>query len=172
MSTRRINGSMLLHLIRADWAAGATSTGLLGKLTATAWRLNQARAQGRGIAQLVGFLGIAADIVWLKLLMGADLPGEVCCGPGVRLPHGGRLLNINPAATIGSNVTIQQHVIIGNNLGHTEAPTIGDNVFIGPRASILGGVQIGRGARVGAHAVVLTDVPVDTLIAGPRAAIR
>ena len=39
------------------------------------------------------------------------------------------------------------------------APTIGDNVYIGAGAKIIGGIKIGNNVRIGANAVVFTDIP-------------
>ncbi len=77
--------------------------------------------------------------------------------------------------TIGNYVDIASEVMIFNGKHdiHSEdfkpinAPVvIGDYVFIGPRAIILPGVKIGRGAVVAAGAVVTKDVPDSTIVAG------
>ncbi|MFJ4039199.1 serine O-acetyltransferase [Microbacterium sp. NPDC090007] len=105
-------------------------------------------------------------MIWTKMLMGSDLPGGVVCGPGVILPHGGRLLSVNSRSVLGSNVTLQQHVILGTTLGDARAPKIGDDVFVGPRATILGGVEVGSRTIIGAHAVVTKSVPDDSIAFG------
>ena len=64
---------------------------------------------------------------------------------------------INPKATFGKNNVIQHSVTIGRIADGF--PIIGDNVFIGARAIIIGGVRIGNNARIGAGAVVTKDVP-------------
>lgn len=65
---------------------------------------------------------------------------------------------------------IQHGVTIGE-LGSHDAPVIKENVFIGARALILGPVTIGENARIGAGAVVLTDVPPDCTAVGVPAKI-
>lgn len=74
---------------------------------------------------------------------------------GVRINHYG-LIVINPAAKIGTYCDIHQGVNIGVSTDG-EAPTIGDNVWIGPGAKIFGGIVIGDEIMIGANAVVNKD---------------
>jgi serine O-acetyltransferase len=64
---------------------------------------------------------------------------------------------INTSVRGGKNVVIEHQVTIGAEKG--ESPVLGDNVFIGAGARIIGAVRVGTGAKVGANAVVLDDVP-------------
>ena len=64
---------------------------------------------------------------------------------------------INGAVRGGSGVHIEHQVTIGAECRKT--PVLGDDVFIGAGAKIIGGVQIGNGAKIGANAVVVSDVP-------------
>jgi serine O-acetyltransferase len=81
-------------------------------------------------------------------------PGTV--GYGVRLPHWGTIV-ISGGASVGENCQILHGVTLGdNNYG---APTIGDNVFIGPNVTVMGPVTVGSGAVLVANAVVTHDVP-------------
>lgn len=78
------------------------------------------------------------------------------------LPHGLNGIHISNGATIGSGVVIFQQVTIGSNTlkGHRRegSPTIGNNVYIGAGAKIIGKVTIGDNCRIGANAVVVTDM--------------
>lgn len=78
------------------------------------------------------------------------------------LVHGLCGVHVSAEARIGKNATILQNVTIGKNRG--KAPTIGDNVFIGANACIIGGVQVGDNVRIGAGAVVVKDVPDNTTV--------
>jgi serine O-acetyltransferase len=79
---------------------------------------------------------------------------------------------IERGVRIGSRVTVMHQVTIGRKdrvgLGQHggEVPVIEDNVFIGAGAKVLGPVRIGRGATVGANAVVTRDVPSHCTVVG------
>lgn len=84
-------------------------------------------------------------------------------GPGLVIQHG--FATIISAESIGQNCKIYQQVTIGYN-HKLEAPKIGDNVEICCGAKVIGGVVIGNNVIVGANAVVLTDVPDNSIVAG------
>jgi serine O-acetyltransferase len=60
---------------------------------------------------------------------------------------------------------------LGTTLGKVGAPRIGDDAFIAVGAKILGPVNIGTGARIGANAVVLRDVPAGAVAVGVPAKV-
>jgi serine O-acetyltransferase len=64
---------------------------------------------------------------------------------------------INGAVGGGDDVKIEHQVTIGAE--RRMSPTIGDRVFIGAGAKVIGAVRIGDDARIGANAVVIKDVP-------------
>ena len=84
------------------------------------------------------------------------MPPSVPIGPGFYLPHPGAV--VIQANRIGRDVTVQGSITIGMR-DSTGFPTIGNDVFIGCGARILGSITVGDGARIGANAVVLVDVP-------------
>jgi serine O-acetyltransferase len=91
-------------------------------------------------------------------------------GPSFVLIHGIGVV-INGAVRGGTNVKIEHQVTIGAE--RRESPVLGDNVFIGAGAKIIGSVKIGNGARIGANAVVLHDVPADSTVVGiPAKVVR
>lgn len=73
------------------------------------------------------------------------------------LPHGLNGIIVSHNAKIGKNATIFHQVTIGE--GNKGAPVIGDNVFIGAGAKIIGSVKIGDNVRVGSGCIVAKDVP-------------
>ena len=77
-------------------------------------------------------------------------------GPGLVLVHSNGVV-INGRVRGGSGVLIEHQVTIGAE--RRQSPTIGDGVFLGAGAKIIGPVTIGDGARIGANAVVLDDIP-------------
>ena len=77
-------------------------------------------------------------------------------GPGFVLIHSyGVVINTNVRG--GSNVKIEHGVTIGAE--KKEAPVLGDNVFVGAGAKILGAVRVGNDTKIGANAVVVDDIP-------------
>lgn len=87
----------------------------------------------------------------------AKFDGEPC------FPHGPLGVFVSNGAKIGKDAVIFQNVTIGSNtLNDTKsagAPIIGDNVYIGANAVIVGKVKIGNNCRIGAGATVYTDMP-------------
>lgn len=84
------------------------------------------------------------------------------------LPHGLNGIFITGAATIGENCVIFQQVTIGSNTlldsKNNGSPIIGNNVYIGAGAKIIGNVKVGNNARIGANAVVVKDVPDNSIV--------
>jgi serine acetyltransferase/thymidylate kinase len=77
----------------------------------------------------------------------------------IHMPHPYGIV-IHSKSVIGSRVTVMQQVTIGGkDLGRDEAPVIEDDVYIGAGARVLGAVRVGRGAIIGANAVITRDVP-------------
>lgn len=78
-------------------------------------------------------------------------------------PHGICGIFISQGARIGKNCTIFQQVTIGSNTLKDSrgygAPSIGENVYIGAGAKIIGNVKIGNNCRIGANCVITKDVP-------------
>ena len=83
----------------------------------------------------------------------------------VFLPHPMGIV-IHSGTRIGDNVVIGHQVTLGGRDLSPAAPQVEDGVYIGAGAKILGGVRIGRGATVGANAVVTKDVPAGTSVVG------
>jgi len=101
----------------------------------------------------------------VTLIVGIYLPRGASIGPGLRIHHFGGIV-ISPNVIIGCNCTLRNNVCIGNRLGGNDAPTIGDNVEFGVGSVVIGNIYVGNNARIGANAVVLTDVPDNTSAVG------
>jgi serine O-acetyltransferase len=100
---------------------------------------------------LAGFVQrLVAVFYGLEILIGAEIGG------GLYIPH--PLGTVIAAEKIGKNCSIIHSVTIGMRKDW-KFPEIGDNVYIGAGARILGGIGIGDGAVIGANAVVIHDVP-------------
>jgi serine O-acetyltransferase len=105
----------------------------------------------------------------IKAITRSGIGPETEIGPGVLFMHFGGVW-INPDSVIGSDCTIFQQVTITPG-GREGAPRIGDRVVLMAGAKVLGGVTIGDGARVGANAVVIEDVPAGALAVGNPARV-
>lgn len=75
---------------------------------------------------------------------------------GLSIAHAGAI-NVNQAARVGQNCRIHEGVTIGAS-GGTDAPVIGDNVFLASGCKVMGKVHVADGCVVGANAVVVKDV--------------
>lgn len=78
------------------------------------------------------------------------------------LPHGLQGIFISRYAHVGENCRIYQNVTIGEV--NRKAPVIGDDCLIGAGAVIVGDIRIGARVKIGAGAVVHTDVPDDCTV--------
>ena len=98
---------------------------------------------------------------------GIQIPIGVEIGEGLMLPHFGGIV-INSKSKIGKNCNILQNVTIGNTKrGKLKgAPHIGNQVYIGPSATIVGGISIGDNVLIAANAYVNFDVPGDSIVLG------
>ena len=74
-------------------------------------------------------------------------------------------------ATIGENCIVFQNVTIGHLRGQPSPPQLGNNVFLGAGAKVLGSVKIGNNVAVGANSVVISDVPDNCTVMGVPARI-
>ena len=103
---------------------------------------------------------------------GVDIHPAAKIGHGILLDHGTGVV-IGETAKVGNNVSIMQSVTLGGT-GKEEGdrhPKVGDGVLISAGAKILGNIDIGDGAKVGAGSVVLQPVPPHTTVAGVPAKI-
>ena len=87
-------------------------------------------------------------------------------GGGTRFPHRALGVVINKDCVIGENCTIGKGVVIGGRSGNPVVPIIGDSVLVGSNAVVIGPVKIGKGAQIGAGAVVVHDVPEYSVVVG------
>lgn len=107
-----------------------------------------------------------------QILTGIELPCETKVGRRLILEHFGGII-ISGDAVIGDDVVIRNGVTIGlRHTGTRGSPIIGDRVDIGAGAKILGIIRIGNDVAIGANAVVLQDVPDNSLAVGVPAIIK
>lgn len=102
-------------------------------------------------------------------LHGLDIPPSVPIGPGLYVPH--PVGTVVMAERIGANVTLVSGVTIGMR-NEARFPRVGDNVYIGAGARVLGGIVVGSDVSIGANAVVICDVPSGAVAVGVPARVR
>ncbi|TPV92613.1 MAG: serine acetyltransferase [Myxococcales bacterium FL481] len=96
---------------------------------------------------------------------GVQMDARLRVGEDLHLIHAEGPISIHPDAIIGDRCGIMHNVTIGTNMS-SGTPTIGDDVFIGVGACILGGVTIGDRVRISANSLVMTDMPDDSTVIG------
>jgi len=109
--------------------------------------------------------------LFVRLLFGPQIQLGAKLGKNVELGNGGLGIVIHRHATLGDNVIIAPGVTIGGTSKKYGAATIGRNTFVSTGAKILGPVKIGENCVIGANAVVLKDIPDNSLAVGIPAKI-
>ncbi|WP_404713641.1 serine O-acetyltransferase EpsC [Sphingomonas sp. MMS24-J13] len=104
-----------------------------------------------------------------RFLTAIDIHPGATIGANFFIDHG--FVVIGETALIGDNVTIYQNVTLGgtnpaNGIAGKRHPTLEDGVIIGSGGQVLGPITVGRGARIGANAVVTRDVPEGATMVG------
>ena len=100
----------------------------------------------------------------------ATIGRGVTVGPGLVLLQSSGI-SIDSSVRAGRNLTLQHGVTIGAEQG--EGPVLGDNVFVGAGARVLGAIRIGSDVKISANAVVVQDVPDGaTVVGAPGRVVR
>jgi serine O-acetyltransferase len=113
--------------------------------------------------------------VWHKLIeitTGIDLPYQADIGKGLYIGHFGGII-VNPSVKMGEYCNLSQDITIGI-AGRGEmrgSPTIGDRVYVGSGARLIGRITIGNDVAIGANAVVTKDLPDNAVAVGVPAKI-
>jgi len=109
---------------------------------------------------------------FIQVITGIELPCEVTVGKNFRIDHFGGII-ISGFASFGDNCVIRDGVTVGlRRVDDPVAPQIGNSVDIGTGAKVLGGITIGDNVVIGANAVVLEDVPSNSIAVGVPARIK
>ena len=107
-----------------------------------------------------------------EVLTSVELPCEVQIGRGLVIEHTSDIV-VSGDAVLGDDVVLRNGVTIGlRHRAFRGSPVIGNRVDIGAGAKILGPITIGDDVSIGANAVVLTDVPANSIAVGIPARIR
>ena len=164
-----------LVAVRRDQTLGA----MVAQVEAAILRWLECRVEGRYPDAMVGENPLAARILQFALRNGIAAPVAGYLGCSIQCRVGSPILMpvpygivIERGVEIGRRVTVMHQVTLGRKDPGPQqgdgggVPMIEDNVFIGAGAKVLGPVRIGRGATVGANAVVTRDVPSHCTVVG------
>ena len=102
-----------------------------------------------------------------RAVTGVEIHPAARIGSDFFIDHGAGVV-IGETAEIGDRVTLYQGVTLGGT-GFARGkrhPTVGDDVTVGSGAKLLGPVDVGHGAKVGANTVVISDVPQNSTVVG------
>lgn len=108
----------------------------------------------------------------VQIVTGIEIPCEVEIGKNFVIDHFGGIV-ISGYAKFGSNCRIRNGVVVGLSRADDPcAPQFGNNVDIGAGAKVLGRISIGDNVLIGANAVVLRDVPSNSIAVGVPAIVK
>lgn len=166
-------GEIMFENIREDWITYEKDLARQGLWVMVVYRFGRWRYGVRPsflrqpFSLLYRFLKVFSQI-----LTGVEIPCETIVGRRFRIDHFGGIV-ISGDTVIGDDVIVRNGVTLGlRRTGVVGAPIIGNRVDIGTGAKILGPVHIGDDVAIGANAVVLADVPSNSIAVGVPATIR
>jgi len=107
-----------------------------------------------------------------RFFTGIEIHPAAYIGKGLLIDHGAGIV-IGETAIIGDDCTILQGVTLGSRelVKGKRHPTLGNNVFVGSGAKLLGNIEIGNNVKIGANAVVLNDLPNNSTAVGVPARV-
>lgn len=108
--------------------------------------------------------------IYSDIIFKVELPFPAKIGEKLRINHPQGIV-INKDVVIGDNCTIFHQVTIGMNETTLKSPVLGNNVYIGAGAKIIGGITIGNNVKIGAGSVVVKNVPDNCTVVGNPARI-
>jgi serine O-acetyltransferase len=159
--------------IRSDLAAHGGDWGAQGFWALVVYRFGRWRYGVRPVL-LRKLLSLVYRVLFklVQIVTGIELPCEAVIGRGFVIDHFGGIV-ISGYARFGDHCRIRNGVVVGlSRVDEPTAPVIGDHVDIGAGAKVLGAITIGNNVRIGANAVVVRDVPSDSVAVGVPAVVR
>lgn len=150
------------------------STAVLFLTTQGLWALYIYRISNRiyrsSIPKIIKKLLLLLAVIWQKwieIITGISIPYSAQIGTHFYIGHFGGII-INANAIIGNNCNISQGVTIGVS-GRKEnrgVPIIGNNVYIGANAVVVGKIEISNNCVIAANSLVTTSVKANVTVAG------
>ncbi|MEM9480802.1 MAG: serine acetyltransferase [Verrucomicrobiota bacterium] len=155
----------LSETIRADWKANEQNW--KGRFVTLAFRLAHWLRTTSRLTCILGLPYLVAYRLGVEWVLGIEIPPLTEIGPGLIVNHGQGIV-INNQVKIGPDCRLRHNVTIGNRSSKApdKVPVLGAGVEIGCGAVIIGGIQVGDRAEIGANAVVIEDVPAGGVVLG------
>jgi len=101
-----------------------------------------------------------------EVFMEMCIDPQATIGGGLYIGHIGGV-HINPQAVLGRDCDLAHRITIGASaMGRNGVPVIGDEVYIGTGAALVGKIKIGNGAKIAANTLVMTNVPAGATVMG------
>jgi serine O-acetyltransferase len=163
----------LARIIRADFKRHGVRLQEPG-----GWALAAYRLGARSAALPPGVARTAACTVAQVLAFATGLIARTSIAPGAKVGAAFHLIHaknvtIAPGVEIGDRVGVMHEVTIGPGYDGDGVPRIGNDVFVGVGAAVLGPITIGDGAMIAANSLVICDVPAGAFAVGvPAKVIR
>ncbi|WP_260705491.1 serine O-acetyltransferase [Edaphobacter flagellatus] len=158
--------------IREDWRTHDCRWGRHGFWVLLIYRFGRWRYSIQSRALRVPF-SFAYKVLkfFSEMLLGAELPCEAVIGRRFVIEHIGGIV-VSGDAIFGDDCVMRNGVTVGlRNRGVRGSPVIGNRVDIGAGAKLLGPIRIGDDVAIGANAVVISDVPSNSIAVGIPARI-
>jgi len=153
------------------------------------WKVNKGNAKGRLILVLfrlanfctsrrlyyyLGFIYLLFYRLVVEWMLGVEIPWNTKIGRNLQLFHAQALV-INNKVVIGENCILRHCTTLGNKQlaggGYSLSPIIGDRVDIGSNVCIIGNITIGNDVAIGCGAIVVKNVPENSVARGNPAII-
>jgi len=163
----------LFENIRADLKAHDGNWGAQGFWALVVYRFGRWRYTIKFVP-LRKFFSLIFRVLFklINIVTGIEFPCEVEIGKNFVIDHFGGIV-VSGMARFGDNCRIRNGVVVGlSRVGEPHAPVFGNNVDIGTGAKILGSITVGNNVLIGANAVVIRDVPDNSIAVGVPAVIK
>jgi serine O-acetyltransferase len=153
--------------IREDWRANDSTWTRHGFWVLVVYRFGRWRYSVRPrLLRLPLSLLYKVLKFWADCLLGAEIPCETIIGHRLVIEHTGAIV-VSGDAIFGDDCVLRNGVTVGlRNRNLRGSPRIGNRVDIGAGAKLLGPIVIGDDVAIGANAVVLADVPSNSIAVG------
>ncbi len=154
-----------------DWKSNRKN--IKGRLVLFLFRLAQIINRSM-VSKIIFFPYLVFYQFFVEWVLGIEMPRKLTAGKGLIIYHGQALV-VNQGAVIGQNCVLRNSVTIGHKKladgSFTKSPQIGNNVDIGANVCIIGDVIIGNNVIIGAGAVVISNIPDNSIAVGNPARV-